>query len=70
MSGVDFERKVAVQARDSFSSKDDLNEVDTFIRDQKVPGELIVSYPGNGGRSSVIFRSKEQVHNGQVLNGK
>lgn len=61
-----FQRKAVVQARDEFKPKDDLSEIDTFIRSQKVPGELVVSYPGNGGRTSVIFNGKPQVHRGEV----
>jgi hypothetical protein len=64
---VDFTRKVAVQAQDSFPPKADIAEIDAFIREQKVPGELIVSYPGNSGRTSVIFRGKAQVRPGEIL---
>ena len=63
---MEFERKVNVQAVDSFPVKADLSEVDLFIRQQRVPGELIISYPGNAGRSSVIFKGKQQVHKGEI----
>lgn len=63
---MDFGRKVTVQAMDSFSPRADIAEVDAFIREQNVPGELSVSYPGNGGRSAIVFRSKAQVHNGET----
>ena len=61
-----FKRKAIVQAKDEFNQKDDLGEIDTFIRSQKVPGELVVSYPGNGGRTSVVFNGKPQVYRGEV----
>ena len=63
---MEFERKVTVQAQDVFAAKTDLAEVDAEIKRQRVPGELVVSYPGNGGRSSVIFKGKPQVHRGEI----
>jgi len=61
-----FERKSVLQAHDTFSPKEDLAELDTFIRSQKVPGELTISYPGNGGRTSVVFKGRPVVHRGEV----
>ena len=55
------EKKVLLRVRNTFSPKADIAEVDAFIREQKVPGQLIVSYPGNAGRSSVDFIEKERV---------
>ena len=58
---MNFSRKATVQAQDTFSPKADIAEVDAFIREQKVPGELVISYPGNGGRTSIIFHGKSQM---------
>lgn len=63
---MEFERKVTVQVQDSFPAKSDLAEVDALVREQRVPGELVVSYPGNGGRSAIVFRGKPQVHSGEI----
>lgn len=62
----DFTRKSIIQAHDTFPSKTDLAALDAEIRAQKVPGELVVSYPGNGGRTSVVFKGRPQVHRGEV----
>jgi len=63
---MDFERKATVQAHDSFDPKVDVAELDKFIREQKVPGELVIVYPGNSGRTSVIFNNKKRVFNGEI----
>ena len=63
---ADFERKVQLQVQDNFPAKSDLVEVDTDIREQKVPGELIISYPGNGGRSAVVFKGKPVTQAGEI----
>ena len=63
---MNFERKATVQAHDSFPSKVDVAELDKFIREQKVPGELVIVYPGNGGRSSVIFNGPKRVFKGAI----
>ncbi len=63
---MNFERKATVQAHDSFDSKVDIAELDAFIREQKVPGELVIVYPGNSGRTSVIFNNKKQVYKGSI----
>ena len=65
LGDLNFERRVTVQANDTFTSKD-IAEIDAFIREQKVPGELVISYPGNGGRTSIVFKSRPQVHRGEV----
>jgi hypothetical protein len=59
---MEYERKALLRARDTFSPKADIAEVDKFCRELKIPGELKISYPGNGGRSSVTFIEKEQVY--------
>jgi hypothetical protein len=64
--GVDFQRRSIVQAHDTFSPKIDLTELDTEIRSQKAMGELVISYPGNGGRTSVVFKGKPAIHRGEV----
>lgn len=66
LDDVSFERRVTVQAMDSFPAKADLTEIDRFIREQKVPGELVISYPGNDGRTSIVFKSRAQVHAGEI----
>jgi hypothetical protein len=63
---MNFDRKATVQALDSFPVNANLAEVDKFIREQKVPGELVVSYPGNAGRNSVIFKGKPRVLEAEV----
>jgi hypothetical protein len=63
---ADFERKVQVQVQDNFPAKSDLAEVDADIREQRVPGELVISYPGNGGRSAVVFKGKPVTHAGEI----
>ena len=63
---MDFDRKVTVQVQDSFPAKSDLAEVDSVIREQRVPGEMVVSYPGNGGRSAVVFKGKPTTHAGEI----
>ena len=65
---MQFTRKAVVQAQDTFLPKVNLAEIDAELREQRVPGELVVSYPGNGGRSSVIFKSKPQVYRGAIEN--
>jgi hypothetical protein len=62
----DFNRRSIVQAHDTFSPKIDLTELDTEIRSQKAMGELVISYPGNGGRTSVVFKGKPAIHRGEV----
>lgn len=63
---MEFDRKATVQAQDSFSTKEAIGEIDAFIREQKVPGELTISYPGNGGISSAIFRNKPRLYRGEI----
>ena len=56
-----FRKKAFARAVNEFSSKADVAEVLTFVRAQRVPGELVVSLPGNGGVTAITFREKEQV---------
>ena len=63
---MEFARKVKVQTRDQFSPKSDVSEVVQFIKEQKVPGELVVVLPGYGGVQAIEFRGKEVTHEGEV----
>jgi hypothetical protein len=56
-----FRKKGFVRAVNEFSSRANVAEVLTFVKGQKVPGELVVSLPGNGGISAITFREKEQI---------
>ena len=38
----------------------DVADVVEFCRDSKLPGRVVVSFPGNGGVASVVFEGKEQ----------
>lgn len=55
-----FKKKAFARAVNEFSSKADVAEVLTFVKGQRVPGELVVSLPGNGGVAAITFREKEQ----------
>jgi hypothetical protein len=63
---AEFSRKVQVQVQDIFATKADLEEVDSYIRSQRVVGDLVVSYAGNGGRSAVVFKGKPVTHVGEI----
>lgn len=56
-----FRKKGFVRAVNEFSSRANVAEVLAFVKEQKVPGELVVSLPGNGGVTAITFREKEQV---------
>lgn len=57
---MDFKKRGFVRAVNEFSPKADVAEVLTFVKGQRVPGELVISLPGNGGVASIAFREKEQ----------
>jgi len=57
---IDFSKSVKLRTINEFSSKADVSAVLAFIREQKVPGELVVSLPGNGGITAIVFREKEK----------
>jgi hypothetical protein len=57
---VMFRKKGFARAVNEFSSKADVSEVLAFVKGQRVPGELVVSLPGNGGVTAISFREKEQ----------
>ena len=63
---MNFTKKVILQVRNQFSPKSDVAAVLADVREQKVPGKLIVSLPGNGGIDAIEFVEKEQVHKGDV----
>lgn len=56
-----FRKKGFVRAVNEFSSRANVADVLAFVKEQKVPGELVVSLPGNGGVTAITFREKEQV---------
>ena len=56
---INFRKSAKVRVTNEFPSKSDVAEVLTFVREQKVPGELVISLPGNGGISGIVFREKE-----------
>jgi hypothetical protein len=67
---MNFTRKAIVQAVDTYSSKSDLLEVDAFLREQGrkygVSGDLVVTYAGNGGRTSIVFKNRPKVNDGEI----
>ena len=58
---MDFKKKGFARAVNEFPSKADVAEVLTFVKGQRVPGELVVSLPGNGGVAAIVFREKEHL---------
>lgn len=64
--GPDFSRTVKLRVNDVYSSSADLLEILAFVRSQKVPGELVISLPGNGGVSGIVFRGKEVSRKGEI----
>lgn len=56
---MNFKKKGFARAVNEFSSRSDVSEVLEFVREQHVPGELVVSLPGNGGVAAIVFREKE-----------
>lgn len=63
---MDFEKKVTLQAKNSFPPKSDIREALDFVLEQKVPGELVVSIPGNGGVTAIVFVEKARVLKGEI----
>ena len=57
---IDCKTSVKLKATHEFSSKEDVAEILAYVRGQKVPGEIVISLPGNGGISGIIFREKER----------
>lgn len=54
-----FTKKGYVRAVNEFPAKTDIGEVVAFVRAQRVPGELRILLPGNGGVSQIVFIEKE-----------
>ncbi len=63
---MEFTRKVTVQVNDQFSSPYDFQSIVDEIKSQRVPGELLISFPGNGGVSGVVFRGKPVSHDAEI----
>ncbi len=61
-----FTRKAIVQAVDTFPSNSDHTAVDAFVRSQRVSGDLVITYPGNGGRTSIVFKNRPKVSAGEI----
>jgi hypothetical protein len=57
---MDFKKKGFARAVNEFSPKADVAEVLTFVKSQRVPGEIRIVLPGNGGVTSIAFLEKEQ----------
>ena len=60
---MNFKKKAFARAVNEFSSKEEVSEVLAFVKGQRVPGELVVSLPGNGGIAGIVFREKERPAN-------
>lgn len=63
---MEFTKKVHLRVANEFPSKSDIADVLSFVKEQRVPGELVISIPGNGGVTSIMFREKEKVHSGEI----
>lgn len=63
---TEFTKKVQLRVINEFTPKSDVAEVLAFVKEQKVPGELIISLPGNGGITTIVFREKEKTHRGET----
>ena len=64
---MEFNRKVRLQTRDTFPPKSDIADVVEFVKAQKVPGEIVVVLPGNGGVRAIEFRGAEITHEGEII---
>ena len=74
MPNPDFDIKMEGIATSTFSPRAALDELSTWLRHNKWRGELRVTYPGNGGVSSVSFTEKismtdAEYHHGFSRNG-
>lgn len=59
---MEFQKKIHVRAVNTFPPDADISEVLNFVKAQRIPGEIVISLPGNNGVSAVIFRESEKVH--------
>ena len=57
---IEFRVSEKRRSVNEFPSKSDVAAVSEFIRLAKAPGTLEISYPGNGGITSIVFREKER----------
>ena len=64
---MEFEKKIHVRAVNVFGPRADVGTVLALVREQRIAGELVVSLPGNGGISSIVFRESEKIHDGAIL---
>lgn len=60
MSELTFERKHVSRFRNIFPAQSDIAEVLRIVLDAKLPGELRVGLPGNGGVNFIEFIEKEK----------
>ena len=58
---LEFQRRVSVQTHDTFTPPYDFNRIVEEIKSQRVAGEILVSFPGNGGITSVVFKNKPKL---------
>lgn len=56
---MEFKKKGFARAVNEFPPKTDVAEALEFVKSQRVPGEFVISLPGNGGVAAMIFREKE-----------
>lgn len=64
---MEFAKKAMLQVRNRFSPKSDIGEVVAFVREQKVPGELRIVFPGNTGITAIEFFEKAKEHAAEEL---
>ena len=64
---LEFRSTTKLRATHEFLSKADVAEVLEFVSEKKVPGELVISLPGNGGISGIVFREKERAYDSANL---
>ena len=57
---MDFIKRVTARARNMFPPKSNISEVVSFVKEQKIPGQIIINLPGNGGITSIEFAEKEK----------
>jgi hypothetical protein len=58
---TEFTKKVQMRVVNEFPPKSDIAEVIGFVKAQRLPGELVISLPGNGGISAITFKEKEEI---------
>ena len=60
MPELTFEKKQVTRFRNIFPPGSDIVEVMIAVQKAKVPGELRIGFPGNGGVHSIEFLEKER----------